>query len=152
MLRRNVQCAAFLAAVEDRDSPVTIDPNRPVRVFRNWKRDCWSILQDGVLRASAREVLLADVEFLVRPSGRARMLREGRKNIHAYAVGRLVDWVHPDDGRILSAPAGRSVFYDARRFASFVDGETHAPVHRAAVVHLHDGGVRYRGDALPEAA
>ena len=86
-----------------------LDPARPVRVFRNWKHHCWTIMQGGVLCASARQVRLADVAFRVRESGRQRMLRGHRKNVHAYAVGRLVDWVHPDDGRELDALEGRSV-------------------------------------------
>ncbi len=129
-----------------------IDPERPVRVFRNWKRGCWSIMQDGVLCASARQVRLEAVEFLVRESGRLRMLREGRKNVHAYAVGRLLDWVHPEEDRDLEALDGRAVFYDALRFASFVDRDSHAPVHRAAAVRLDEDGVTYRPQVLPAAA
>ena len=129
-----------------------LDPDRPVRVFRNWKYHCWSIMQDGVLHASARQVRLADVEFRVRESGRQRMLRERRKNVHAYAVGRLVDWVHPDDGRQLESLEGRGVIYDAYRFPTFVDTDTHAPVTTSAAVRLDEGGVTYRPLALPEAA
>lgn len=131
---------------------MTLDPDRPVRVFRNWKRGCWSIMQDGVLHASARQVRLADVEFLVRESGRRRMLRERRKNVHAYAVGRLVDWVHPDEHRDTAALDGRGVIYDAWRFASFVDGETHAPVRRSGAVRLDEVGVTYLPDVLAAAA
>ena len=109
-------------------------------------------MQDGVLHASAREVRLADVEFLVRESGRQRMLREQRKNIHAYAVGRLVDWIHPDDVRCLEPLEGRGVFYDAYRFASFVDCEDHAPVHASPEVLLHATGVTYCPQPLPRAA
>lgn len=109
-------------------------------------------MQDGVLHASAREVLLADVEFLVRPSGRARMLREGRKNVHAYAVGRLVDWVHPDEARATEGLQGRGVFYDAHRFESFVDADSHQPVFQASDVRLHERGVTYLPLDLPAAA
>ena len=109
-------------------------------------------MQDGVLCASAREVRLADVEFLVRESGRQRMLRERRKNVHAYAVGRLVAWVHPDDGQSLEALQGRQVMYDAYRFTTFVDVEDHTPVSASAAVHLHERGVTYLPELLPAAA
>ena len=62
-----------------------IDHSKPVRVFRNWKHDCYSIMQDGRLRASAKQVRLANVEFQVRESGRQRMLVENRRNVHAFA-------------------------------------------------------------------
>ena len=31
---------------------------------------------------------LADVKFVVRPAGREKVRREGKKNVHAFAVGR----------------------------------------------------------------
>jgi hypothetical protein len=129
-----------------------LDPSKPVRVFRNWKHHCWSIMQGGVLCASARQVRLADVQFRVRESGRQRMLRDRRKNVHAYAVGRLVDWVHPDDGRELETLEGRGVMYDAYRFATFVDTDTHTPVTTSADVRLDEAGATYLPLALPEAA
>jgi hypothetical protein len=129
-----------------------IDTARPVRVFRNWKRGCWSIMQDGMLRASARQVRLADVDFLVRASGRERMLREGRKNVHAYAVGTLLDWVHPDDARELDALDGRTLVYDAYRWGSFVDRDSQAAVHESPAVRLHEAGVTYVPEILPVAA
>ena len=122
-----------------------IDLDRPVRVFKNWKLGCWSIFQDGRLRASARQVLLTDVEFLVRESGRQRMLREGRRNVHAYAVGRLLEHVHPEDGRELPALAGREVFYDPRRYASFVERDGGAAVAGAALAQFDEHGLRCAG-------
>jgi len=109
-------------------------------------------MQDGVLHASARQVRLADVEFLVRESGRQRMLRDKKKNIHAYAVGHLVDWVHPEDSRDLTVVDGRRVFYDAYRFATFVDIDSHAPVLASSDVRLDESGVTYLPEAMPEAA
>ena len=109
-------------------------------------------MQDGVLHASARQVRLSDVEFRVRESGRQRMLRERRKNVHAYAVGHLVDWVHPDDTRDLATLDGRQVLYDAYRFPTFVDRDSHAPVLGSEDVRLDERGVTYRPVEMPEAA
>lgn len=104
------------------------------------------------MRASASQIRLADVDFLVRESGRQRMLRGLPKNVHAYAVGYLVDHVHPQDGRRLESLAGRGVFYDPHRFASFVDSETHAPVAAAQAVHFDESGVVYSPGDLALAA
>ena len=120
-----------------------IDHNKPVRVFRNWKRGCYNIMQNGRLLASAKQVRLSGVEFLVRESGRARMLQQGRRNIHAYAIGRLVDYTHPSDTHDLDRITGRSIFYDPYRFASFVDGDTEAPVTSAETAHFDEHGVTY---------
>ena len=123
-----------------------IDRDQPVRVFKNLKHGCYSIMQRGVVRASARQVRLSDVEFRVREAGRQRMLREKRKNVHAFAVGKLVDYVHPEDSRDIAPIAGRGAFYDPYRFPSFVDRETNAPVITVSVAHFDEDGVLYSLD------
>lgn len=123
-----------------------IDRRLPVRVFKNHKHGCYSIMQRGVVRASARQVRLRDVEFRVREAGRQRMLREQRRNVHAFAVGRLVDFVHPGDTRDMEPMVGRGAFYDPWRFASFVDSDTEAPVTAVRVAQFDEDGVTYSLD------
>ena len=77
------------------------------------------------------------------------MLRGLPKNVHAYAVGHLVDYVHPQEDRRLQGLEGRRVFYDPFRFASFVDTATHAPVWAAEQVHFDETGVVYAPVELP---
>jgi hypothetical protein len=127
-------------------SGIVIDKNLPVRVFKNLKYGCYSIMQRGVIRASAKQVRLSNVEFRVRESGRQRMLSEKRQNVHAFAVGHLVDYVHPGDERELEPMAGRSAFYDPYRYPSFVDGETKAPVIAVRAAHFDEDGVIYSMD------
>lgn len=120
-----------------------IDPDKPVRVFRNWKLGCYSIMQGGVLKASALQVRLADVEFLVRASGRERMLRLNRRNVHAYAIGRLVDYVRPEETRRLEPLTGRRVAYDPWKAPSFMDTDSHVRVGSARLADFHEQGVTY---------
>lgn len=122
---------------------IVIDKDLPVRVFKNLKHDCYSIMQRGVVKASARQVRLSGVEFRVREAGRRRTLREKRKNVHAFAVGRLVDYVHPDDTRTMEPMVGRGAFYDPYRFPSFVDCETQAPITAVSLAHFDEDGVTY---------
>jgi hypothetical protein len=131
------------------ESRKVIDKNLPVRVFKNLKHDCYSIMQRGVIKASARQVRLTGVEFRVRESGRQRALREKRKNVHAFAVGRLVGYVHPSDARNMEPMEGRGAFYDPLRFPSFVDCDTKAPVTVVSAAHFDEDGVIY---SLDEAA
>ena len=130
-----------------------VDLSRPVRVFKNWKHNCYSIMQDGRVHASAAQVRLAKIEFLVRESGRQRMLSGSPKNVHAYAVGYLVDYVHPAGERRLEPLSGRSVFYNPFRFNTFVDSDTHAAVTSAEHLQLDEHGAVYSdSDTLPMAA
>ena len=114
-----------------------------MRVFRNLTHGCYSILQNGRLKASARQVLLSNVEFRVRESGRQRMLKENTRNVHAFAVGRLIDYVHAEELRELAQIAGRSVTYNPHQLALFFDEQTLAPVTNAEMVHLGEEGVLY---------
>ena len=56
-------------------------------VHRNLNRTCWSVLQRGKLQGYRYNMTLRDVEFRVRPGGHNRAVREGRRNVHAFAVG-----------------------------------------------------------------
>lgn len=81
-------------------------------------------------------VSLTDVTFRVREGGRQRVLREGRKNVHAFVIGTLAT------GEV-AARKGEwcAVTYNPYRFDSFVDADpygTHQPVRSAAAVLLRD--------------
>jgi hypothetical protein len=67
-----------------------LDLTRPVRVYRNLNADCYSIQQDGLVKAHADSATLEDVAWKVGQKGRLRVIREQAKNVHAYAVGYLV--------------------------------------------------------------
>lgn len=62
-----------------------------VHVYWNIHKKCWSIKHKGKVIKHADKVSLADCTFHVQPAGRARVLREKRKNVHAYICGTLVD-------------------------------------------------------------
>lgn len=63
-----------------------------VEVYWNLHKDCFSVRalsgpNKGRVVAHTRIIDLADVAFVVQPAGRARVLAEGRKNVHAFARG-----------------------------------------------------------------
>lgn len=61
-----------------------------VKVYRNLTNKCWSVLgPDGLLLLHAQSLVLKDCQFEVRESGRQRVLREKRKNVHAFVKGYL---------------------------------------------------------------
>ena len=69
-----------------------------VRVYRNLKfgrntTPLYSVMDKATGRVIERRerVLLANAKFIVREGGRQRVLREGRKNVHAFVEGDLVD-------------------------------------------------------------
>ena len=80
------------------------------------------------------------MEFLVRAPGRERMLRLRCKNVHAYAIGHLEDFVQTGDERVMVPLGGRASLYDAYRFETFVDMLDHTPLLAAGRVQFDDDG------------
>lgn len=101
-----------------------------VRVYRNLNRNCWSVLaaegpRRGRLIKHVTELALRDCRFVVSEAGRLRVLREKRKNVHAYVEGewmqrdlkrRMADWTVL--GTVSYNPYARGTFL-FRQFESF---------------------------------
>jgi hypothetical protein len=73
---------------------MSIDITRSVKVYRNLKhgknaKPLYSIMQDGKVKARRHRVLLSSAVFLVLESGRQRVLKQKRKNVHAFVIGKL---------------------------------------------------------------
>lgn len=98
-----------------------------VCVFRNPSHRCLSVLHNGRIIAHVQDIALQDIEFRVRPAGRQRMLLQGIKTIHAYAVGTVVA---PRRDRFPLTDSER-LTYDPRLHRSYVLVGTEQPIHRA---------------------
>ena len=68
-----------------------IDFNKPVMIYKNLHNGLFSVKQGGLVVAHLESVLLADVTFKVNESGRNRVIREQKKNVHAFIVGYIVN-------------------------------------------------------------
>ncbi len=65
-----------------------------VKVYRNLKHGrnappLYSVQHKGKVIARVHQLLLSNATFHVNENGRQRVLREKRKNVHAYVIG---DW------------------------------------------------------------
>ena len=102
------------------------------RVYWNLHKKCWSI-QDrttGRVCMHVEAITLADAKFVVRPAGREKVRREGKKNVHAFAVGD----VSLRDG--LATSSGRRVTYNPYVNDTFVFVDTGEPVTDAHVISM----------------
>lgn len=103
-----------------------------VFAYRNLHRDEWSVQVDGLIVGHADELVIENPKFVVREGGRQRVIREGRKNVHAGIRGIL------SDGR-LEAPEGR-VSYNPYRAGHFYRVDSQEPIHEAHSVLLDANG------------
>lgn len=93
-----------------------------VEVYWNLHKDLFSVrnMQTGRVMMHTHFVRLQDAKFVVRPSGRLRVLREKRKNVHAFVRGYLdtydLDWSVYE--------ADRKATYNPYKYDSFVDSIT----------------------------
>ena len=68
-----------------------VDPDKPVEVYRNLHKKCWSVRQRGKVKLHTDYICLKNAEFKVSQKGRERVLTEQRKNVHAFIKGFIVD-------------------------------------------------------------
>lgn len=61
--------------------------NQKVRVYKNLHNGMWSIKQNGLVIGYAKEIVLSNVKYIVSRAGRVRVLKEQRKNVHAFVEG-----------------------------------------------------------------
>jgi hypothetical protein len=67
----------------------TINPDKPVKVYWNLHRNCYSVQQNGLVVCHADKIELKNVTFKVSEAGRQRVLKERKKNVHAFVTGYL---------------------------------------------------------------
>ena len=67
-----------------------IDIHKPIEVYRNLHKNCWSVRQGGKVKVHTSYICLQDVKFIVQPAGREKVLKEKKKNVHAFVKGYLI--------------------------------------------------------------
>ena len=87
-----------------------------VAVYRNLHKGCFSVQHKGRVIAHVSEIALVDVEFRVSQAGRARVLKEGRKNVHAKVWGTITQQKIEKDLT--------EVYYNPYKTETFVVGDT----------------------------
>lgn len=79
----------------------------------------------------ARSLVLRDCKCKVSKAGRARVLREKRKNVHAGIEGTLVD-------QVPCLRLAEQVTYNPYKYETFVKVSTLAEVHQATWMRFAD--------------
>ena len=107
----------------------SINPDKPVKVYWNLHRNCYSVQQNGLVVCHADKVELKDVTFKVNEKGRQRVLKEGRKNVHAFVIGYL-------DEKFADRYHDIEIVYNPYEFDSFrlYSNEERPVLHSSAVL------------------
>lgn len=99
-----------------------------VEVYFNLHKYTFSVrsCKTGRVIGHTDEVHIDNPTFVVRKSGRERVLREGKKNVHAFVRGDVT--LFSDTNR----PTLDTLTYNPYKYASFVDKQTEEPVYKAS--------------------
>ncbi len=103
--------------------------NKDVEVYYNLHKKCLSVRRKGIVIDHVRSILLKNAKFVVQPAGRKRVLKEKRKNVHAFVRGERVA-VASFDGR------SERITYNPYKYKSFVSIETGKPVFKKDIVSI----------------
>ena len=117
-----------------------VDPDKPVEVYRNLHKKCWSVRQRGKVKLHTDYICLQNAEFKVSQKGRERVLREQRKNVHAFIKSFIVDAAEINKMEDAMESYGQDVewtdvSYNPYKYSSFVTA-TEKPIKFARYVDM----------------
>ena len=100
-----------------------------VEIYFNLHKKVFSMRHKGKVIAHVCNAMLKDVTYVVHPAGRARVLRDKKKNVHAFARGELIEQV-PVDNYV-----GNLAKYNPYKAATFVDKDDE-PLYKSDIAYL----------------
>lgn len=116
----------------------TVDPQtlhgKRVYVYRNLHNGLFSVWHAGKVLAHVPEIHLDNAEFRVRESGRQKVLREKKKNVHAFVVGTVNS--KPPAEKPSMGITYNPYMHPADQAGSFVRAHDKSSIQRADRAHL----------------
>lgn len=108
-----------------------------VQVYYNLHKKVWSVKdkKTGLVVDHCDEIYLQNCKFIVREGGRQRVIKEQRKNVHAFVEGDVII----TDGKNIGDFFAR-LSYNPYKNKAFVT-TTGVEIHTANTVKLKDKGV-----------
>jgi len=103
-----------------------------VEIYFNLHKKVFSMRHKGKVIAHVCGAMLKDVTYVVQPAGRARVLREGKKNVHAFARGELVEKLPVYDAGSYVANFAK---YNPYKADTFVDKDDE-PLYNSDIAYL----------------
>jgi hypothetical protein len=109
---------------------------KKVMVYYNLHKQTFSVTYDSKVIMHADYVKLGDVEFRVRKGGKERVRSEKSKNVHAFVIGRLLDYCEYPCDELPVTDSNRIVTYNPYKHDSFVYKQSEEPIYGAKEVDM----------------
>ena len=113
-----------------------------VRAYRNLTKSCWSVIEKGSGRLlfHTDELAMRDCKFVVSESGRQRVLKEQRKNVHAFVEGKFASKQCWRDAKQKAPKFPLPISYNPYKSATFKWATSEEPLVYTDIAWLdHDG-------------
>lgn len=107
-----------------------------VMVYFNLHKKTFSVTYDSKVIMHADYVKLGDVEFRVRKGGNERVRSQQSKNVHAFVIGKLLDYCEYPCGNTPNPTSDKIVTYNPYKNDSFVYKNNGEPVYRVEEVDM----------------
>lgn len=120
----------------------TLEVGQAVKVYFNLHTHLFSVqdLRSGKVVAHGNNIILKNPTFKVSEAGRQRVLREQRKNVHAYVIGT---YAGANEIQQLEQDFMQQAYYNPYKLSTFVEKETQQPLHSAELAVMMDKQVYY---------
>ena len=113
-------------------------------IYRNLTKGVFSIKYKGIIIEHLENLIATDVTFKVSEKGRLRVLKESRKNVHAYVVCSSYKPLHGVVGAFTNL-----VYYNPYELSSFVTKANNGPIYKAKHCQLVEGKFIYIDSVAP---
>ena len=110
----------------------TFNIQKRVEVYYNLHKHCFSVKQHGKVIGHCSEIHLRSAKFKVSASGRARVIKEQKKNVHATVSGYIRAVDQTSNTEMVSAT------YNPYKFQQFVYGVDDTPLNWCTYAALKD--------------
>ena len=109
---------------------------KKVMVYYNLHKHTFSITYNGKVIMYADYVKLGDVEFRVRQGGKEKVRSEKSKNVHAFVIGKLLEYCEYPCDEMPTPSSDNVVTYNPYKHDTFVFKNTEEPVYHAQEVDM----------------
>jgi len=118
----------------------SINLEKPIKVYKNLHKDCYSVKQGTLVVAHAERLCLRDVTFKVNEKNRQKVIKTKQKNVHAFIEGFY-------DTSGMGTTAERNdlpvkVYYNPYKTNTFINKQYNKPLKVARFVIADKNGVR----------
>lgn len=121
--------------------------DKKVDVYFNLHKKIFSVRHNGRVIEHTDAIQLRDVKYIVNVSGKRRVRKEKRKNVHAFVRGYICDsiikditewWMGSPELEVINDSSYNryEAKYNPYKYDSFVIGENDKPIHKSDYAYL----------------